>query len=218
MLFNRTFLLEKLKSPAFSIFILLLFHISGLIGLHTNSKEWFLSLTPLNLIISVIVLLRHENFKNYKIISFAVLIFSLGYFLEVLGVNTGLIFGVYTYGPVLGFKLFSTPLLIGLNWFIMVYCIGTLLSKTNFQLVIKALIGAAMMTAVDYIIEPVAVAYNFWRWDNSIIPLQNYIAWFVFSFIFLVLFYKLKVETANKVAPWLLVTQIIFFLTLNLLI
>ncbi len=218
MLFNRTFIIEKLKSPAFSIFVILLFHVSGLIGLHTSSRAWFLALTPLNLLISFVALFRHENIKSLKLIGLMLLIFSLGFFLEVVGVNTGLVFGKYVYGPVLGVKIFNTPIMIGFNWLIMVFCIGVVVDKTNFPILIKSLIGATVMTAVDYIIEPVAVAYDFWKWETSIIPIQNYIAWFIFSFLFLIIFYKFRIETTNKVAPWLLMTQIIFFLTLNLLI
>jgi putative membrane protein len=218
MPFEIDYIKERLRSPAFSIFIILLFHISGLIGLQTSSRAWFLALTPLNLLISFIVMFRHENYKNIQLISFTVLIFLCGFFVEVTGVNTGLIFGEYSYGPVLGFKYFNTPLMIGFNWFIMVFCIGIMLDRTPWNIVVKSLAGAAMMTAIDYIIEPVAIAYNFWTWKEVTVPLQNYFAWYLFSFLFLLIFYKFNIEKTNKVAPWLMITQIIFFLTLNLLI
>jgi len=215
MLYNIQRLKEFLGSVYFSIFILLLFHISGLIGMNTSSKEWFLMLTPLNLLISVFVLFRHENLKNIKLIFFMLLIFLLGYFLEVLGVNTGLIFGEYMYGPVLGFKWINTPLMIGTNWLILVFCTGVVLDKTNFSIIQKSLIGGLIMTSIDYIIEPVAIKFNFWRWVGGVIPLQNYISWFLFSTLFIYIFYKFNIERNNKVAPWLLVIQIIFFLVLN---
>ena len=218
MLFNRSFIIEIVKSHYFSIFIILLFHISGLIGLTTSSKGWFLSQTPLNLLLSFFVLIRHEDFKNIKLTILISLIFILSFFLEVLGTNTGLIFGNYHYGPVLGFGFFNTPIMIGINWFIMVFCIGVVLNRMNCSIYIKSLLGAAIMTISDYIIEPVAVAYNFWKWETPLIPIQNYISWFIFSYLFLLIFYKFKIESNNKVAPWLLMTQIIFFLTLNLLI
>ncbi len=219
MPFNLQFVKEKLKSTEFSIFLILLFHISGLIGLQTSSREWFLALTPLNLLVSFVAMFRHENYRNLTVLSFAFLIFLLGFFVEVAGTNTGVIFGEYKYGPVLGYKIFNTPLMIGVNWFIMIFCIGIVVEKTKFSSLVKALIGAGIMTLTDYIIEPVAVAYDFWTWTyGPVIPLQNYAAWYLFSFIFLLLFYNFKLERNNKVAPWLLMTQIIFFLTLNLLI
>lgn len=218
MPYNIQFVQQKLKSHEFSIFIILLFHISGLIGLQTSSREWFLALTPLNLLVSLVAMFRHENYRNLTVLSFALLIFLLGFFVEVAGVNTGLVFGEYKYGPVLGYKIFNTPLMIGVNWFIMIFCIGVVVEKTGFSIPIKALIGAGIMTLTDYIIEPVAIAYDFWTWSSgSVIPIQNYAAWYLFSFLFLLIFYRSKIDKTNKVAPWLLMTQIIFFLALNLL-
>jgi putative membrane protein len=218
MPFDLKYIQKKLASTEFSIFLILLFHISGLIGLHTSHRDWFLALTPLNLLVSFLAMFRHENHRNIQIILSFLLIFLLGFFVEVAGVNTGMIFGAYSYGPVLGYKVFNTPLLIGLNWFIMVFCIGVVLEKTKLNILFKSLIGAAIMTVSDYIIEPVAIAYNFWSWEGTVVPLQNYLAWYLFSFLFLVIFYRFKIDKTNKVAPWLLVTQIIFFLSLNLLI
>jgi putative membrane protein len=218
MPFDLKYIQQKLASTEFSIFLILLFHVSGLIGLHTSHRDWFLALTPLNLLVSFLAMFRHENYRNIQIIISFLLIFLLGFFLEVAGVNTGIIFGAYSYGPVLGFKLFNTPLLIGLNWFIMVFCIGVVLEKTKLNVLLKSLLGAAIMTISDYIIEPVAIAYNFWTWEGKEVPLQNYIAWYLFSFLFLLIFYRFKIDKMNKVAPWLLAIQIIFFLSLNLLI
>ena len=44
--------------------------------------------------------------------------------LNITGANTGLIFGNYTYGNILGMKVLGVPLIIGLNWFIVMYCAG----------------------------------------------------------------------------------------------
>jgi bisanhydrobacterioruberin hydratase len=218
MLFNSQFVWQKLKSHEFSIFIILLFHVSGLIGLQTSSREWFLALTPLNLLVSFVAMFRHENYRNLTVLSFVLLIFLLGFFVEVAGVNTGLVFGEYKYGPVLGYKIFNTPLMIGVNWFVMIFCIGVVVEKTGFPSLIKALLGAGIMTVTDYIIEPVAIAYDFWTWSaGAAVPIQNYAAWYLFSFLFLLIFYRFNIDKNNKVAPWLLMTQIIFFLVLNLL-
>jgi putative membrane protein len=218
MVFNSNYILEKFKSPAFSIFVILLFHVSGFIGLQTTSKNWFLALTPLNLLVSFFVLIRHENYRNFRFILFTLLILCLGFFIEVIGVNSGLLFGEYSYGDTLGFKVFNTPLMIAFNWFILVFCTGIVLHKTNLNVFLKVIIGAIFMTACDYIIEPVAIAYNFWEWKYTSVPFQNYLAWFGFSLLFLFLFQYSKIEKTSKVAPWLLAVQIIFFLALNLLI
>jgi len=66
------------------------------------------------------------------------------------------------------------------------------------------------------LIEPVAMAYDFWDWTNDIVPLQNYIAWYMIAFVLLVCFYKLEIAIKNKVAVALLVLQFLFFGILNL--
>lgn len=218
MPFNSSIIKERFRSPEFSIFVILLFHVSGFIGLQTSSKEWFLALTPLNLLISLIMLMRHESSTYFPIFIYSFLIYLLGYILEVLGVNTGLIFGYYIYGPVLGYKVWNTPVLIGVNWLIMIFCTRVIMERWSVHFFVKSLLGAFIMTLIDYIIEPVAIYYNFWRWEGGVIPIQNYLAWFLFSFLFLLIFYQFKMNKTNKVAPWLLMTQVIFFLLLNLLI
>ena len=107
-----------------AVIILGLFHISGIIAIvATPFRDVFLSLTPLNLLISAVLLfIFHEKYSKIHVLSF-VIIAILGYIFEVIGVNTGKIFGVYTYGPVLGWKLLETPLIIGVNWIILTYSI-----------------------------------------------------------------------------------------------
>jgi putative membrane protein len=39
------------------------------------------------------------------------------------------------------------------------------------------------MTALDYFVEPVAMALGFWHWENDVIPLQNYMMWFITSLV-----------------------------------
>ena len=43
-------------------------------------------------------------------------VFIIGYFIEVLGVRFKFIFGEYFYGETLGLKILNTPLIMGVNW------------------------------------------------------------------------------------------------------
>ncbi|WP_445749518.1 carotenoid biosynthesis protein [Polaribacter sp.] len=199
----------KLKT---AIIILGLFHVSGIIAiLATPFRELFLSLTPLNLLISASLLfIFHTKLTKIQIISFAV-IAILGYFVEVVGVNTGKIFGIYTYGPVLGWKLFETPLMIGINWIMLTYSITYSWSNFIENKWLLAILSAISLVLLDVIIEPVAVIYNFWRWENEIIPIQNYVAWGIVSFLFCLILANFKKQSTNKFAPYLIIAQILFF-------
>ena len=73
-----------------------------------------------------------------------------------------------------------------------------------------------MMVFLDFFIEPVAIKYDFWSWTKIVIPFQNYIVWYIVSFLFLMLFYSSNFKKENKLAPILFIIQLIFFITLAL--
>lgn len=213
------------------LFLALLFHGTGVLGmLFTPYKDWFVSSTPLVLLF-MFLLLANTQLKSIKnfLLSFAIA-FVISMATEIIGVNTGLLFGEYQYGPVLGPKILGVPWLIGLNWFVIVYCSGSFLfqsielmkSKLNIPLTratsttVVVLGGAAMATFFDFILEPVAVKLNFWTWNNGDIPLFNYLCWFVVSAVLLRINLQLKQVNAHVFASSLLIIQAVFFLMLNL--
>ena len=51
-----------------SLFIIWLFAISGIIGVASTAQDWFLSLTPLNLLLSLAMVLWHIKEYDYKVI------------------------------------------------------------------------------------------------------------------------------------------------------
>ena len=76
--------------------------------------------------------------------------------IEAIGVNTGEIFGAYGYGKVLGFKIFSTPPMIGINWAILVLGTGYWLKSIKIKnTLLLSFLGAIIMTILDILIEPV---------------------------------------------------------------
>ena len=100
-------------------FLLVVTHLVGMVGLSLNSfKSIFLLLVPYNLLLTCFFCTFFISIKqNIKPIA---LIYFLGYIIEFIGVYTGFLFGEYSYGSVLGFKFFETPLIIGLNWLILI--------------------------------------------------------------------------------------------------
>ena len=43
------------------------------------------------------------------------------------------------------------------------------------------ILTALLMVVFDFVMEPAAVKLRYWTWQDGIIPLQNYIAWFLVS-------------------------------------
>jgi putative membrane protein len=213
------------------LFVALLFHISGLIGiLCTPYKVFFVNSTPVVLLTMFLLLASTEKKVAQDYFIFFVISFIIGLTTEIIGVNTGLLFGDYQYGSVLGPKLFGVPLLIGLNWFIIVFCSGSVCSQgLNFlqkkfdvnvpSSVFKIAVviaGAAIATCFDIILEPAAVKLQFWSWENGVIPLFNYICWFSISVILLSVKMYFSKLSAQPFSIALLSIQAVFFLVLNM--
>lgn len=189
----------------------------GIVGILLPIHPEFIRLTPLNLLVSLgTVLVFHPHWsKNTGNALGALLLF--GFLAEVFGVNTGLLFGTYAYEEVLGWKLWNTPLMIGVNWMLLGYCCGVTVNQFFPKLSWwqKGPLASAMMVFLDLFIEPVAIQYNFWEWPGGIVPLQNYLGWYLVSLPLLSLFAYLQGQIHNKVAVALLLMQLLFFAVLT---
>lgn len=202
----------------YSVHIFALMHGVGVIGLLSPWSTFFQLLTPLNLLVSAYVLVINQEHQSLRFLYYAALVFILGFFVEVVGVQTGMIFGDYTYGQTLGIKLFGVPLLIGLNWLLVMYSVAVLTDKFNLPVLVKILLGATLAVFLDLFIEPVAVHFDFWRWTSVNVPLQNYIGWFFTASFFQALYHGFKLKIENKVAIPYLITNLIFFIILSVFI
>ncbi|MCW3071015.1 MAG: carotenoid biosynthesis protein [Bacteroidetes bacterium] len=202
---------QKNKRVLISSLILVIVHLSGIIGIHTFYRDVFLALTPFNLVLSAGLLLYNHKEFNRSFFIFMLVVFFGGFFIEAAGVFTAIIFGAYRYDDSLGWQLLNVPVVIGINWFMLVYCAGVISSKLKANTFLKSLSGAALLVLLDVLIEQSAHTYGFWSWLDNIIPLRNYIAWFIVSFVFLCLFHSLNFNKENKLAPVFYLIQLIFF-------
>lgn len=201
------------------IAILAIIYTVGIIGFSIPSlNPLFLKLTPYNLIISFLLALVFSKKWSFPEISILLIIGILGFFVELAGVQTKLIFGDYSYGQTFGAKWLDVPYLIGLNWAAMIYYSSNILVGRVKNPWIAAGIGALLMTIYDFFLEPVAMKYDFWDWKSHSVPFQNYIAWFVIALIFHRLYNYMAKPTKNKIASSLYVIQLLFFVGLYILI
>jgi uncharacterized membrane protein len=200
-----------------ALLLICLIHAAGLIGLLLpQSRELFQKLTPFSLWTStfLLILFQQDLSKTARYLFF--ISFFTGFFIEVLGVKTGIIFGNYEYGPTLGIKVLDVPLVIGANWLLMVVSTGFLSSKLKTGFLLKSLLGALLMVGFDWVMEPVAVKLDFWYWEGGNIPVQNYAGWFLVAFALQILYHKLPFKKYNYLAGWLFPIQLLFFVVLNL--
>lgn len=198
--------------------IIVVWYLVGVAGFLIQSlRPLFQILTPYGMVMAAVLLLYFHEPKNLKSWIVFLGIALVGFFAELIGVNTQLLFGQYEYGNALGFKLWNTPLTIGINWLVLVYCISALARNIRDNWYFP-LVGAAAMVAFDWLMEPVAIATGMWNWGGQPIPMKNYTDWFLISGFLFLLIRILKVEINNRIAGLLFVMQVVFFLALNLLI
>ena len=211
-----TFLTDLLKKEIFWIVLITIFFAVGTIGIAIPEyRDTLVPLSPLHLLLTFVVLYYSRKGKKDKFFLFAFLVFLIGIAVESVGTNTGLLFGDYAYGPTLGKKIFGVPLIIGVNWATMVVCSSTLVFSLNIKLIWKVLLAALLMTALDFLIDPVAIKLNFWSWANGEIPIYNYICWFVISLPMHYFYMKWNLVENNSVPKAVFVLLTIFFLVLN---
>lgn len=213
---DNTLTVTSSKARKWNIIIVVVLHFVGWIGLSSPWSETFVYLTPLHLIMMAALLYRANTDKSNPFVLFTTLTLMLTFVVEMIGVSTGHIFGSYEYGEVLGPKLFDTPVIIGVNWFLLSCSTGSVIDRTKLPRMAKVIAAAATLTAIDVLIEPVAIHLTFWSWEEIAVPLQNYLGWFLTGILVMTLYYYLPFKRENYLAKWMLAAQVAFFALLNL--
>lgn len=211
-------LMTEQKKKYYSIGFLLLIHLVGVLGFHTQYSELFKQATFFHLLISTIIVMYHHQSWNKNFIAFMVVAFTTGFVVEVVGVATGNVFGEYQYGKTLGFKIFDVPIIIGVNWLLLVYIIGTILDRLQANIFVKSLLGAGILVFMDVFIEPVAIQFDYWSWSSEDIPFMNYFGWYIVGTVLLLTFYLFNFKKQNQLAIPLFLIQLAFFTLINLTI
>lgn len=193
------------------------------------SRGIFTAITPLNLLFALFYLFWGRLPARQVVITGTVIAVT-SFLIEAAGVNTGRIFGAYTYGSTLGPKLLNTPLIIGLNWFLLIYCTNAVgrqlwgrlarqpggrqygIRRSMFIIIT----GSTLMVLYDLLLEPAAVRLDMWSWECGIIPLRNFLAWFFFSLLFHIYIRYRGEEEVNPRALILFAVQLGFFAAIDL--
>ena len=190
----------------------------GIIGFSIPSfYDVFVRLTPFNLLLTLSVLFWFHERWTLKTGLLFLGIAVIGFVAELVGVNHQLLFGHYKYGLALGFKIWNTPLLIGVNWLILSYCIAVFLNRFRSQWFFP-FVAATIMVVFDFFMEPVAIGLQMWTWQSEQIPLKNYLDWYLVSLLIFALIRAGKMNWKNPLAGWILLVQFIFFIGLNVIL
>ena len=193
--------------------LLIVPYLVGLAGFFIpQTRSLFMQLTPLMLAYSFFLVVAEEwtwlKKGWYKI----GIVFVVGLLAEIVGVNTGLLFGDYEYGSAVGPKLMGVPLLIGTNWVMLSVAAISVSSQIFTSRWLAALLTGALITAFDMLLEPVAIKYGWWTWNSVDVPAFNYLCWFILGVLFGFLLFKKNVKTNRSF--YMLIVQALFFIVL----
>ena len=203
-------------SPQQATVFLIVTHVAGVIGLLSPARPLFQLVTPFHLLLTLSLLLYFHHDWRPPFWLFVGGVMLIGYWIEVLGVHTTLIFGSYAYDTTLGVKVLEVPLMIAVNWLLLTYLCGSVVHRLSANRWQKILMAASLMVALDYLIEPVAIAYDFWHWSSPQPPLHNYVGWLFTALVVQGLFHLLSFKKNNALALYLLIIQALFFVALQL--
>ncbi|WP_088341874.1 carotenoid biosynthesis protein [Robiginitalea sediminis] len=212
---NLVTLLNRHRTKA-GIFLIWLFHLSGLVGILLGGAEWFIPKTPLNLILCAGLFLWVFPVNTLKKSCLFALIVVCGIGAEWIGVHTGYLFGSYSYGENLGPKLDGVPYLIGINWALLSMASGSVSQYWKLSMAWQVLIGGLLMVSLDFFLEQLAPALGYWTFVGGHPPLWNYICWLVLALLFQGCYHALKIRGNQEFSLHLLGAQFVFFISLAL--
>ena len=154
-------------------------------GLLPDEYSWTASVViALN---GVVVLLSELRFVPARtaIGGFALLVAAL-FVAEYIGSHTGYPFGPYAYTDALGLRLGGVPPVIAIAWYGTVMCGWRMVQGAGRRPGIwwSAALAAMIAVALDIVLEPVATEVErYWLWEGGRVPFQNYVSWFFFTLL-----------------------------------
>lgn len=207
----------RLNKTNISIIAIVLFHLVGLIGfVNPTLRPLFLRIVPFHLLLMLFLLVINHHGRLFKLLLFAIIVIIIGFSAEWIGVHKHWLFGNYVYGKTLGLKLLDIPLLIGVNWFLLIYSTSVFLRKVPIKTAwARIVVGAILLVLLDMLIEPVAVRFDYWTWFSGAVPIKNYVGWIVVSLLLLTVCHAFRFRFQNWAAPVFLLMQFVFFAVLN---
>lgn len=195
-----------------AIILICIIHVVGIMGIaFPATRSLTLSLTPINLGITLFFLLSFHKKYSLNAITGLFIVALAGFFIEVSGVASQNLFGAYSYGQTLGPCYWNVPFAMGINWLILIYSTRIIAQSFSKNVILISLISAILMVAFDFILEPVATFMDMWHWKLGIIPIQNYIMWFVGAFFIQLLYCSIDKKVQNPLAVSVFIIQLIFF-------
>lgn len=203
---------EWLTCPNVTGFFIIFYLVGILLFVFEVTRNLFYLTVPISLLLVTMLILFFHKGNPGKTGVLSLVIFISSFILEYAGIHSGKIFGRYEYLTSLGPKWGEVPLIIGMNWILMVLCSAAVMAEISENFLIRITGGALCMVFYDLVLEAAAPAMNMWHFFGDYPPVQNFVSWFVAAFIFHLVLHVMKINPKNEPARNLFFIQIVFFI------
>jgi putative membrane protein len=105
-----------------------------------------------------------------------------------------------------------------LNWCILIISTSAFFTQSKWPLIAKVGLSATMMVMLDLWMEPLSAKFGFWTWESGIIPLKNYLGWFITAVALQYVYWKSPFEKENPIGRSVFLIFLIFFMLSNALL
>ncbi|MFN5385197.1 MAG: carotenoid biosynthesis protein [Bacteroidota bacterium] len=193
-------------------YVLPLLYAVGVLGMLLY-KSFFIHCTPFLLLICFAWIMLAEKEQGADRTRMILLAVSAGYAIELVGVGTGKIFGIYWYGESLGPKISGVPPLIGINWCMLLLGASSLVTYAlqEKSILLKSFLTAGLMTMLDFCMEPVCDVLDMWYWGAGEAGLRNFMVWYAFSMLLSLIYFAIGFRRINVIAMLVFGLQFVFF-------
>jgi putative membrane protein len=158
--------------------------------------------------------LRETQFELFELFVF---VFLTGLMSEIIGVNTGILFGAYRYTDILGPAIMKVPIAIAINWAFLIGG-GIAISGKLFKgKMMQILFTVFIIVLFDVTMEPVAVKLHYWDWNNNTIPILNYITWAGVTLICVCYSQLRSIRVRGTLLVHYFIAQTLFFIALRII-
>lgn len=209
---------SKKKLPLiYAVGIIGAIYFAGIIGLRIEIvREIFLAVLPWTMILIFGLLMYFQKYWNLRAIQCLLIGFITLFVIVIIAVDSGDVFGSFTFSKLLGLKLFKVPVALIFNWLTMIYCVYVMVKSIKTNAFFRAVIGSVMVVLTILLMETFNNKFQLWFWDSGHAPLRNYMAWAIISFGILMYYNNAKSKIRNELALPVYIGQIIFLLSFEL--
>jgi putative membrane protein len=130
-----------------------------------------------------------EKIGGKSAFKIAFITMSISFLAEWIGVKTGIWFGQYVYGDAFQPFVFGVPLAIPFAWLVVLTISAAFTPILRNSRLGFSAVAATLAMSFDFLLDPVAVAKQYWIWENisSIslynVPWTNFASWWVTAFV-----------------------------------